>query len=82
MDVLASIPWGSLTTPALLGLAVLSILRGDLVPRKFHEEAVSRERESVARLSELLDQLGPSMEQMADELAQTTTAILTARKGG
>ena len=82
MDVLASIPWGSLTTPALLGLAVLSILRGDLVPRKFQEEAVSRERESVARLSELLDQLGPLMEQMADELAQTTTAILTARKGG
>lgn len=41
MDALASIPWGSIGPSGLLALAVLLIIRGDLVPRRTHEAVVT-----------------------------------------
>ena len=41
---LAGLPWGTITPSGVLLLVVVLILRGDLVPRKIHEE-VKTERD-------------------------------------
>ena len=41
MDLLNAIPWGTIGPSGLLALAVLLIIRGDLVPRRVHEAVVA-----------------------------------------
>lgn len=43
-DFVSGIPWGDFSWPALLGLVVLLIIRGDIVPRKTYED-MRRERD-------------------------------------
>ena len=41
MDLLNAIPWETIGPSGLLALAVLLIIRGDLVPRRVHEAVVA-----------------------------------------
>ena len=41
MDLLNTIPWETIGPSGLLALAVLLIIRGDLVPRRVHEAVVT-----------------------------------------
>lgn len=79
---LTQVPWGDLGSPALVAIFVLGVLRGDVVPRKVHEAMLQQEQRNTERLTAVLQEVGPAVEKMAAELAHTTEAILTARKGG
>lgn len=46
MDLLATLPLGNLSAGALLAVVIILIVRGDLVPRKIHEE-VRQDRERL-----------------------------------
>lgn len=41
VDLLSAIPWETIGPSGLLTLAVLLIIRGDLVPRRVHEAVVN-----------------------------------------
>lgn len=79
-DFVSGIPWGEFSWPALLGLVVFLIIRGDIVPRRILEDVKSeldQERKSnrekdatIAILSKAVDEL--------TETGRTSSAVLNA----
>lgn len=53
MDVLSYIPIGQVGAGALLALVIILIVRGDLIPRRVHEE-VREDRARQQRTNEIL----------------------------
>lgn len=45
MDLLSSLPWQGFGWGGIIFVGLILIMRGDLVPRKFHEERVAAIRE-------------------------------------
>lgn len=76
--LLTGVPWQSLGPGGVLVLAVLLIIRGDLVPRKTHETIVAYHRESNAHLRASNARLEGALSRLADEHGTTTDRVLNA----
>lgn len=71
--MLDAVPWSTLGPAGLLALAVLLIIRGDLIPRKQFDEMVADRdfwRELAARKDVALDEM--------TEIARTSGRVLDA----
>lgn len=75
MDEILGIPLGQLTINGLallaIGLVTVGLIRGFLIPKTTHLEAVARERERAAEFKELwniANKRGDVMETVAEDL--------------
>ena len=78
MDLLSLVPIGQLTAPALLALAFLLLMRGDLVTRKVHEEAVSYFKEALTLEREAHKRSQSALNILLVEHGTTTEKVLNA----
>ena len=58
------IPWATLGPGSLLALVVLLIIRGDLIPRKWHDEV----RSMLAQRDEVIDVQGQSITTLSEQV--------------
>ena len=73
MDLLNLVPWGTLGPSGLLAVAVLLIIRGDLLPRRAFE-VLERERDYWRQACESKD---ATIRELSESTA-TTAALLRA----
>ncbi|QGX08240.1 hypothetical protein EEW87_16340 [Janibacter melonis] len=76
--ILSSVPWSGLGWGGLIFLAVLLIIRGDLVPRRVHESIVSTYKETIGDLRDANRDLRRALEHLANEHGTTADKVLLA----
>ena len=79
MDMLLTgIPWSYLGPGTVLLVAILAIIRGDLVPRRQHEEVIGLHKRNADRERAIATQALSALNVLAREHGTTTDKILSA----
>ena len=78
MDWMTSIPWSYMGPGTVLFIAILAIIRGDLVVRKNHEEALAQRDDVIRRERDIADRSMAALRLLAEEHGTTTDKILSA----
>ncbi len=79
MDMLlTAIPWSYLGPGTVLLVAILAIIRGDLVPRRQHEEVIRLHQQAAERERSTATQALSALSLLAREHGTTTDKILSA----
>lgn len=81
MDSLVGIPWQGLGWGGLIFLSVLLVIRGDLVPRKIHEE-MRNDRDKWRESSERKDETIRLLAQSSTTAAAALEALERAAHEG
>lgn len=76
--LLATVPWSGLGWGGLIFAAVLALIRGDLVPRRTHDAALSAARDVIRRERSIADRAMSALHLLATEHGTTTDKILSA----
>lgn len=76
--ILTTVPWGGLGWGGLIFVAILSVIRGDLVPRRTHDAIVDGLRETVAIERDRNDRLTRVAEALTREHGTTVDRVLSA----
>ena len=75
---MTAIPWSYLGPGSVLFIAIIAIIRGDLVVRKSHEEALRQRDDVIDRERSIADRTMAALRLLADEHGTTTDKILSA----
>lgn len=78
MDALVGVPWSGLGWGGLIFLAVLLIIRGDLVPRSTHERIVGMHQDNVTRERARADQAVADLHSFIREYGTNADKVLSA----
>lgn len=78
MDWMVAVPWSYLGPGTVLFIAILAIIRGDLVVRKNHEEALAQRDDVIRRERDIADRSMDALRLLATEHGTTTDKILSA----
>lgn len=76
--LLAAVPWSGLGWGGLIFAAVLFIIRGDLVPRSTHEDALEARDDIIRRERALTDRAMSALRLVATEYGTTADKVLSA----
>lgn len=77
-DLLANIPWSSLGPGTVLFAAILAVIRGDLVPRRTHEQITAFLKERGDREAKNADRAMAALAFLAHEHGTTADKVLQA----
>ena len=77
-EILTTVPWGGLGWGGLIFVAILAVIRGDLVPRRTHDAIVDGLRETVAIEREGNAHLIRVAEALTREHGTTVDRVLSA----
>lgn len=78
MDWMVAIPWSYIGPGTVLFLAIVAIIKGDLVVRKSHEEALKQRDDVIERERSISDRTMAALRLLASEHGTTTDKILSA----
>lgn len=78
MDVITTVPWETIGPPGILLLAVLLIIRGDLVPRRTHESIVESKDKALDVERRNSAELRTALRVLAVEHGTTTDKVLSS----
>lgn len=78
MDALAMIPWSGLGWGGLIFAAVLALIRGELVPRRTHENALASRDDIIRRERALTDRAMSALRLVSSEYGTTADKVLSA----
>lgn len=93
MEAFEAIPWGALTPAAMLMIAVLLILRGDIAPRRTVErelaakdKVIDTQQKTIATKDAHIETLADTNRTLVHEVGTTVTRVMNelqtkARKG-
>lgn len=76
--LLTDVPWETLGPPGVLLLAVLLIIRGDLVPRRTHESIIESKDEALNVERRNSAELRTALRVLAVEHGTTTDKVLSS----
>ena len=78
MDWISVIPWSGLGWGGLIFAAVLALIRGDLVPRRTHENALASRDDIIRRERVMSDRTMSALRLLAAEYGTTADKVLNA----
>ena len=76
--LLSSVPWSGLGWGGLIFAAVLALIRGDLVPRRTHENALAARDDIIRRERVMSDRTMSALRLLAAEYGTTADKVLNA----
>lgn len=78
MDWITAVPWAGLGWGGLIFAAVLALIRGDLVPRRTHDDIVDTYREATDAERQASSELRDALRILAEEYGTTADKVLSA----
>lgn len=78
MDALTGIPWSGLGWGGLIFAAVFALIRGELVPRSTHENALASRDDIIRRERALTDRAMSALRLVSSEYGTTADKVLSA----
>lgn len=76
--IIAAVPWAGLGWTGIIIVGILSIIRGDLVPKTMHESITHDLRESLAVERDSNAKLVGALSLLANQYGTTTDRLLSA----
>lgn len=76
--ILTTIPWSGLGWGGLIFAAVLALIRGELVPRRTHENALAVRDDIIQRERAMADRTMSALRLVAVEYGTTADRVLSA----
>lgn len=76
--LISDVPWSYLGPGSVLFIAILGIIRGDLVTRREHESVVSLHKDVARRERANADRAMSALRLLADEHATTTDKLISS----